>query len=439
MARAITGGIALAVVGGGACSIDALDLSDHACPCIGDYTCVANRCVLLSSESIDDSGSGDGPRDAGGSESGDGPHDASGGEQVDASIDMTSPPPPPPPPPPGDGPSDAPMRPEQEASCTADLMIDTDNCGSCGHSCLGGGCNAGACLPITLASGADVVGSIGLAVDATSVYWTNQNGANSALNKIGKTGGTPSFVVSGTAYSNLQDVATDGNGFVYWTLKGTSGSVERAVPTGMSLTTIASNQGNPDWIVSNGRTVFLTNQATNQVVSAPVDAGTVTPTRLNNTNENGTVPAGIAIDSTNVYYVTKTAGGGLAEYVPLAGGSVTELGSGSYSTIAVDGDNVYWTGGFASPAVYQNSKTGTPSTVSIIASGGTLSCPLHLASDGTNVYFFDQGTDSSGNVKVGAGALYCVPIGNTGPLPPPLVSGFTNPQGMAVDERRSTG
>jgi sugar lactone lactonase YvrE len=179
--------------------------------------------------------------------------------------------------------------------------------------------------------------------------------------------------------------------------------------------------------------VFWTNQATNQVVSAPVDAGTVTPTRLNNTNENGTVPAGIAIDSTNVYYVTKTAGGGLAEYVPLAGGSVTELGSGSYSTIAVDDDNVYWTGGFASPAVYQNSKTGTPSTVSIIASGGTLSCPLHLASDGTNVYFFDQGTDSSGNVKVGTGALYRVPIGNTGPLPPPLVSGLTNPQGMAVD------
>src|SRR5580700_3719429 len=434
MARAITGGITLAVVGGGACSIDALDLSDHACPCVELYVCVANRCVPPSSESIFDSGSesGDEQRDA--SESGDEQRDASesgsGDAQRDAPIDRASVPPIDAP---SDGPSDAPMRPEQEASCTANLMIDTDNCGSCGHSCLGGGCNAGACLPITLVSGAAVVGSIGLAVDATSVYWTNQNGASSAINKIGKTGGTPSFVVSGTAYSNVQDVATDGNGFVYWTLKGTNGSVQRAVPTGMSLTTIASNQGNPDWIVSNGTTVFWTNQATNQVVSAPVDAGTVTPTRLNNTNENGTVPAGIAIDSTNVYYVTKTAGGGLAEYVPLAGGPVTELGSGSYSSIALDDSNVYWTGGFASPVVYQNGKTGTPSTVIIIASGGTLSCPLHLASDGTNVYFFDQGTDSSGNVKVGTGALYRVPIGNTGPLPPPPVSGLTNPQGMAVD------
>src|SRR5580700_5757118 len=113
MARAITGGITLAVVGGGACSIDALDLSDHACPCVELYVCVANRCVPPSSESIFDSGSesGDEQRDA--SESGDEQRDASGSEsgdaQRDAPIDRASVPP-------SDGPSDAQMRPEQEAS-----------------------------------------------------------------------------------------------------------------------------------------------------------------------------------------------------------------------------------------------------------------------------------------------------------------------------------
>jgi hypothetical protein len=204
------------------------------------------------------------------------------------------------------------------------------------------------------------------------------------------------------------------------------------------VATIASNQSMADWLVSNGTTVFWTNQGSNQVMSAPADGmGTVLPTQLNTSNENGTLPAGIVIDSTNVYYVTKTAGGGLAEYVPLAGGPVTELGSGSYSSIALDDSNVYWTGGFASPVVYQNGKTGTPSTVIIIASGGTpaLTCPVHLASDGTNVYFLDQGTDSSGNVRVGTGALYRVPIGNTGSLPPPLVSGLTDPESMALDDQ----
>jgi streptogramin lyase len=111
---------------------------------------------------------------------------------------------------------------------------------------------------------------------------------------------------------------------------------------------------------------------------------------------------------------------------------VTELGSATYVGIAVDENNVYWTGGFASPVVYQNGKTGTPATQIAIAMGA-LTCPLHIASDGSNVYFLDQGTDSSGNIKVGAGALYRVPIGNTGALPAPLVSGLTDPQGMAVD------
>jgi hypothetical protein len=333
------------------------------------------------------------------------------------------------------------MPPEQDASCAANLMMDPDNCGSCGHSCLGGGCVAGACTPITLASGAWVVGSTGLAIDTIYVYWTNQNGANSGVNKISKTastGGTPTPVVSGSTYSDIEDVATDGNGYVYWTVRLTMGFVQRAPPTGANVATIASNQSSPDFLVSNGTTVFWTNQGTNQVMSAPADGtGTVLPTQLNTSNENGTIPAGIAIDSTNVYYVTKTAGGGLAEYVPLAGGPVTDLGSGSYSTIAVDDDNVYWTGGFASPVVYQNSKTGTPSTVLIIASGGmpALTCPLHLASDGTNVYFLDRGTDSAGNIVAGAGALYRVPVGNTGKLPPPLVSGLTDPQSVAVDEQ----
>jgi hypothetical protein len=64
-----------------------------------------------------------------------------------------------------------------------------------------------------------------------------------------------------------------------------------------------------------------------------------------------------------------------------------------------------------------------------------LTCPLHLASDGTNVYFLDRGTDSAGNIVAGAGALYRVPVGNTGKLPPPLVSGLTDPQSVAVDEQ----
>jgi hypothetical protein len=37
-------------------------------------------------------------------------------------------------------------------ACAADNQNDADNCGACGHSCLGGTCVAGACQPVELAS-----------------------------------------------------------------------------------------------------------------------------------------------------------------------------------------------------------------------------------------------------------------------------------------------
>jgi hypothetical protein len=73
--------------------------------------------------------------------------------------------------------------------------------------------------------------------------------------------------------------------------------------------------------------------------------------------------------------------------------------------------------------------------VKIIAAGGTLTCPLHIVSDGAMVYFLDQGTDTTGVAVAGKGALYAVPVGNTAPLPPPLVKGMTNPQAMAIDNQ----
>lgn len=71
---------------------------------------------------------------------------------------------------------------------------DPNNCGTCGHSCLGAACAAGKCVPIVLASGQGdsaygvpwypyttdigdpLVGPDRLAVDDTHVYWLNLRG-----------------------------------------------------------------------------------------------------------------------------------------------------------------------------------------------------------------------------------------------------------------------
>jgi hypothetical protein len=298
-------------------------------------------------------------------------------------------------------------------------------------------CKSGHCQPVLLAT---TSGAIGIALDATYVYFANTQSGSSGIYKISKasTGpGTPSPVVSGNGYSNVQGLAADGT-YVYWTNKTSSGSIQRALPTGGGLTTLVTGQSQPDWIAVtvNGANVVWTNQGNNQVLTTPVGSVNATPTQLNTTNEVGTLPAGIALDTSAVYYATKTSGGGEAESVPLDGGKVSPLGAATYVGITVDNDNVYWTGGFANPIVSQNVKGGNPSSVQIIASGGTLTCPLHLVSDGNSVFFFDQGTtvgDGGGVVVPEAGALYRVPVGNSGPLPPPLLTGLTDPQAIAED------
>lgn len=329
------------------------------------------------------------------------------------------------------------------ASCMADTGNDPMNCGACNHDCLGGMCTNGECQPVVLAA---TSGSVGIALDSTYVYWFNNTSGSSGIFKISKalTGkGTPSAVVSGASYTKVQGLAADGT-YVYWTNKTATGSVQRVLPsgTGTSLTTLVTGQNQPDWIAVTvgGADVVWTNQGTNQIMSTPVGSMSATPTQLNTANELGTLPADIAIDSTTVYYATKTTGGGEAESVPLTGGMVSQLGGATYVGITVDNDNVYWTGGFSNPIVSQNVKGGDPTSAQIIASGGSLTCPLHIVSDGNNVYFFDQGTTTAvtdagpaGTIVTGAGALYRIPVGNSAPLPAPMVSDLTDPQALAED------
>ncbi len=356
-------------------------------------------------------------------DAGDVDNDADASTARDASDDTFAPP--------SDADADADAPSDAASVCAADVWADPANCGACSHDCLGGACTAGACAPLVLAVTHD---SVGIAIDTTYVYWADSEAG--VVNKLSKAlthAGTPTAVASGAPAANVQGLATDGT-YVYWTNKTAAGQVHRALPTGAGLIAIASNQSQPDWVAANGSIVVWTNQGSNQVMAVPASTdGGVAPTQLNASGELGTVPAGLAVDGTDVYYATKIAGGGLAESAPLDGGAVSEIGTGSYVGIATDTARVFWTGGAASPGVYWNTK-GAPASAQQTLVTGAFVCPLSLASDGTNVYFIDQGSTTCGPAATDAGALYKVPAGAAGQLPTQLAGGLLDPQGIAVDD-----
>ncbi len=60
------------------------------------------------------------------------------------------------------------------SACSDNLDTDPNNCGLCGHSCLGGECLAGSCQPITIAL--DVPSPVGMVANGDTLYLSS-NGA----------------------------------------------------------------------------------------------------------------------------------------------------------------------------------------------------------------------------------------------------------------------
>ncbi len=122
------------------------------------------------------------------------------------------------------------------------------------------------------------------------------------------------------------------------------------------------------------------------------------------------IPAGIAIDATNVYWAMDSATGDVMK-VSLAGGTPVSLSAPTQPSpfdIAVDAKNAYFT------LPFDNTVKSVPlggGAVVTLASGES---PHGIAVDSTGVYWANYGGDSVMRVPVGGGTAVTISSGFNG-------------------------
>jgi hypothetical protein len=280
---------------------------------------------------------------------------------------------------------------------------------------------------------------MGLAVDATNVYWTNigtsaNNFLDGTVMAMPKGGGPVTTLASGQDFPKA--VAVYGAS-VYWTNYdaansggAASGAVSRVSTTGGPVTVIASGQAFPWDVVADENSVYWTCNESGVVRSAPAGGGTISVIAENcplADNQYGCEnPAGIAVDATNVYFADEL------DYVfrvPLAGGTPVVVGNEPYygagpAFVAVSGSTVFWTNSSLAQFEYADSTVQSAPTVGTaltnLASNQTRA--WSIAVDGSNVYWTEY---------VSPGSIQSVPI--AGGNVTTLASGQTFPYSIAVD------
>jgi hypothetical protein len=257
----------------------------------------------------------------------------------------------------------------------------------------------------------------GMAIDATSVYWTTCGDPTSGnVLKVPKAGGD---IVTLAAGDRLSGIAVDGTS-VYWvagTFDASSGAIMKVPVGGGTPTTLTSRPGAPAHLAVDASYVYWAEQMPGSIMKVPLTGGP--PTQVAPALP---APWQIALDDADVYWM----GQGLMK-APKVGGAAIELTPRlpmlPTAGLAVNATNVYFTSGppGGTSGVSTISSQGGTATVIYADTSGDFAPPGPIAIDATRAYWADA-----------SNAVHSVPL--NGGAATTLATGQNNVIAIAVDE-----